>query len=164
MKNKIRLICITGIFTALIFIFTAYVHIPSHTGYTHIGDAFIYLAACLLPYPYAMIAGSAGALFADLFTGYAIWAPASVIIKALYVLFFSRRQSILSVRSLVALFPSALICIGGYYLYEAIITANLIAPLAGIPGYVIQSASSSVVFLVLGAIFDKAKLRERILK
>ncbi len=164
MKNKVKLICLTGIFTALIFIFTAYVHIPSHTGYTHVGDAFIYLAACLLPYPYAMIAGSAGALFADLFTGYAIWAPASVIIKALSVLFFSRRRSVLASRNLVALFPAALICIGGYYFYEAIITGNLIAPLAGIPGYVIQSTLSAAVFLVLGAIFDKAKLRERILK
>ena len=52
MKDKqIRLMCITGIFTAIVFVFTAYLHIPSHTGYTHVGDGFIYLAACMLPLP-----------------------------------------------------------------------------------------------------------------
>ncbi len=164
MKNKIRLMCLTGIFTALIFIFTAYVHIPSHTGYTHIGDGFIYLAACLLPTPYAMFAGSVGALLADLFTGYAIWAPASVIIKTVAVLFFSHRRKIFSARNLSALVPASIVCIGGYYLYEAIITANLIAPLAGIPGYVTQSILSSTVFVILGLIFDKTKLLDKLFK
>lgn len=164
MKNKIKLMCLTGIFTALIFIFTAYIHIPSHTGYTHIGDSFIYLAACFLPLPYAMFAGATGALLADLFTGYAIWAPASVIIKATAVLFFSHQRKILSVRNLIALLPASLVCISGYYLYELMITGNLIAPLAGIPGYVAQSVSSSIVFVILGVIFDKSKLHEYLSK
>lgn len=164
MKNKIKLMSLTGILTAMVFIFTAYVHIPSHTGYIHVGDSLIYLAACLLPFPYAMFVGAVGALLADLLTGYAIWAPASVIIKATAVLFFSRKQKILGTRNLTALIPASVLCIGGYYLYEAIITANPIAPLAGIPGYVIQSLLSCTVFLVLGAIFDKSKLCRRIFK
>ena len=45
--EKIKLMCFAGIFTAIVFVFTAYLHIPSHTGYTHVGDAFIYLAASL---------------------------------------------------------------------------------------------------------------------
>ena len=56
-NNKIILMCFAGIFTAIVFVFTAYLHIPSHTGYTHVGDGFIYLAACLLPLPYAMGTG-----------------------------------------------------------------------------------------------------------
>ena len=158
MKNRIKLMCLAGIFTALIYVFTAYVHIPSHTGYTHIGDAFIYLAASLLPLPYAIFAGSIGALLADLFTGYAIWAPATVIIKAAAVLFFSSKRKMLGVRNLTALIPASFLCIGGYYLYEVIITANPVAPLTGIPGYVVQSLLSSTVFIVLALIFDKTKL------
>lgn len=93
MKNeKIKLMCITGVFTAITYIFTAYFHIPSHTGYTHIGDAFIYIAACLLPLPYAATVGAVGALLADCLTGFAIWAPASVIIKSLAFLCFSRQN------------------------------------------------------------------------
>lgn len=86
MKNeKVKYMCLAGIFTAIVFVFTAYLHIPSHTGYTHVGDGFIYLAACLLPLPYAAFVGAAGALLADCLTGFAIWAPGSVIIKALAV-------------------------------------------------------------------------------
>ena len=130
-NNKIRLMCFAGIFTAIVFVFTAYLHIPSHTGYTHVGDGFIYLAACLLPLPYAMFVGAAGALLADCLTGFAIWAPGSIIIKTAAVLVFSRKsKNIICLRNILALIPAWAFCIGGYYLYEAMITGNFVAPLA----------------------------------
>ena len=154
--QKIRLMCIAGIFTAIVFVFTAYLHIPSHTGYTHVGDGFIYLAACMLPLPYAMFVGAGGALLADCLTGYAIWAPGSIIIKTVAVLFFSRKSArIISVRNLLALIPAWAICIGGYYLYEALITGNFVAPLSGIPGYITQSVLSSILFIVAGSAMNK---------
>ena len=154
--QKIRLMCIAGIFTAIVFVFTAYLHIPSHTGYTHVGDGFIYLAACMLPLPYAMFVGAGGALLADCLTGYAIWAPGSIIIKTLAVLFFSRKSDrIVSLRNLLALIPAWAVCIGGYYLYEALITGNFVAPLSGIPGYITQSVLSSILFVVAGLAMDK---------
>ena len=154
--QKIRLMCIAGIFTAIVFVFTAYLHIPSHTGYTHVGDGFIYLAACMLPMPYAMFVGAGGALLADCLTGYAIWAPGSIIIKTVAVLFFSRKSArIISLRNLVALIPAWAVCIGGYYLYEALITGNFVAPLSGIPGYITQSVLSSILFVVAGLAMDK---------
>ena len=154
--QKIRLMCIAGIFTAIVFVFTAYLHIPSHTGYTHVGDGFIYLAACMLPLPYAMFVGACGALLADCLTGYAIWAPGSIIIKTVAVLFFSRKSArIISIRNLLALIPAWAVCIGGYYLYEALITGNFVAPLSGIPGYITQSVLSSILFVVAGLAMDK---------
>lgn len=164
MKNdKIRLMCLTGLFAAIVFIFTAYFHIPSHTGYTHVGDGFIYLAACILPLPYGVAVGVLGALLADCLTGYAIWAPGSVIIKAAAVFCFSRRtKKIICLRNIIALVPAWVICIGGYYLYEALITGNFAAPLAGIPGYVTQCALSSFVFIALGMAFDKLKVKNLI--
>ena len=154
--QKIRLMCIAGIFTAIVFVFTAYLHIPSHTGYTHVGDGFIYLAACMLPLPYAMFVGAGGALLADCLTGYAIWAPGSIIIKTVAVLFFSRKSArIISIRNLLALIPAWIVCIGGYYLYEALITGNFVAPLSGIPGYITQSVLSSILFVVAGLAMDK---------
>ena len=162
--QKIRLMCITGIFTAIVFVFTAYLHIPSHTGYTHVGDGFIYLAACMLPLPYAMFVGAGGALLADCLTGYAIWAPGSIIIKTVAVLFFSRKSArIINVRNLLALIPAWAICIGGYYLYEALITGNYAAPLAGIPGYITQSVLSSILFVVAGLAMDKLNLKNTLI-
>ena len=154
--QKIRLMCIAGIFTAIVFVFTAYLHIPSHTVYTHVRDGFIYLAACMLPLPYAMFVGAGGALLADCLTGYAIWAPGSIIIKTVAVLFFSRKSArIISIRNLLALIPAWAVCIGGYYLYEALITGNFVAPLSGIPGYITQSVLSSILFVVAGLAMDK---------
>lgn len=163
-KQKIKLMCLAGVFTALVYVSTAYLHIPSHTGYTHVGDGFIYLAACLLPLPYAAFVGAVGALLADCLTGFAIWAPGSVIIKAVAVLFFVRKsEKIITLRNALALLPASAVCIGGYYLYEAIITGNFVAPIAGIPGYITQSVLSSILFVVLGLALDKIKAKDHIL-
>ena len=84
MKNRTtRRICLTALMAAIIYVFTAYIHVPSHTGYTHVGDGFLYLAASLLPAPFAAAAGAIGAGLADLLSGYGIWAPGTVIIKVL---------------------------------------------------------------------------------
>ena len=101
MKRKsIKLLTLSGLFAAIIFVLTAYVHIPSHNGYTHIGDAFIYLAATILPMPYAICASAIGAMFADVLSGYAIWAPATIIIKILVALLFtSKNEKIVCKRS-----------------------------------------------------------------
>ena len=71
--EKIRLIVMTGLFAAVTYIFTAYFHIPSGAGYTHAGDGIIYLAACLLPAPYAAAAGAIGGALADGLSGFAVW-------------------------------------------------------------------------------------------
>ena len=60
-KNKIYTLTLSGVFAALITIFTAYIgHIPVgvNGGYIHFGDGLIYLAATILPLPYAMLAGA----------------------------------------------------------------------------------------------------------
>lgn len=84
--------CIAGVLTSLVFVVTAYLHIPTNNGYVHVGDGLIYLSACLMPWPYALFIGAAGAFLADCLTGYAIWAPGSVVIKAMTVLLFSSKS------------------------------------------------------------------------
>ena len=163
MKSNIKILCLSGIFTALVFVFTAFLHIPSHTGYTHVGDAFIYLAACILPLPYALFVGAVGAMLADLLTGFALWAPASILIKGIAVLFFCRKGKIFRLRNNLALIPASVLCIGGYYLYDGLITGNFVAAAAGIPGYLTQSVLSSLLFLVLGLTLDKLNIRRNLL-
>ena len=159
MRNKrLRHLCLAGLFSAAVFVLTAYLHIPSHTGYTHVGDGVIFLAAAVLPLPYAVATGVIGASLADLLTGYAIWAPASVVIKALIVLPFSHgKGSILTVRNLLSLIPAACLTAGGYYLYEVLLTQNAIAPLLGIPGYITQFVLSTVLFIAAGTAIDSIK-------
>ena len=162
-SRKIKLMCICGLFTALTFVITAYLHIPTRSGYIHVGDAFIYLAAALLPWQYAIAVGAGGAFLADCLTGYAIWAPASVIIKALTALLFTYKgKRILCPRNLLALFPAALLCVGGYYLYESLIYSNFLSPLSGIPASIMQSASSSAIFVALGITIDKMNFKSKL--
>ena len=153
--------CLAGVLTALVFVFTAYLHIPSVNGYVHIGDGFIYFAACLLPLPYGVFVGAGGAVLADCLTGYAIWAPGSAVIKALTVFCFCRTgKQMLCKRNLLGLPVAAVICVGGYYLYGSIITGNFAAPLADIPGNCMQALCSSVLFAVLAAAADKMNLKK----
>ena len=156
-------LCLAAVFAAIIYVFTALLHIPTSTGYTHVGDGFIYLAACLLPAPYAVAAGVIGAGLADLLSGYAIWFPGTVIIKALTALCFSRStEKIICRRNLLALVPAWVLCIGGYFLYKGIIVESFAAALTGIPGDAVQAAASTVVFVALGRALDGFRIKERL--
>ncbi len=164
MKNRTtRRICLTALMAAIVYVFTAYIHVPSHTGYTHVGDGFLYLAASLLPAPFAAAAGAIGAGLADLLSGYGIWAPGTVIIKVLTAFCFtSRCEKLVNKRNVLGILPALLLCVGGYYLYEALITGNFTAPALGIPGYLTQVALSSVVYLALGSALDRAGIKKKL--
>ncbi len=113
---------------------------------------------------YAAAAGAEGAGLSDLLSGYAIWLPATLIIKALTACCFTHKaRTILCRRNYLALIPAFLLCIGGYYLYECAVMGNFIAPLAGIPGYLIQSVLSAAVYILLGKALDRAKLKQRLI-
>ena len=157
--------CISGILSALVFVITAYLHIPTYNGYVHCGDGLIFLAACVLPMPYSIIVGALGAMLADLLTGFAIWAPGSMIIKGLLALLFTcKSNKILTKRNLVMLLPAALISTAGYYIYEALITGSFIASLPGIPGSIIQAVASSILFVVAGLAMDKYNIKKKLLE
>ena len=164
-KNHTKLMCMSGIFSALVFVITAYLHIPTYNGYVHCGDGFIFIAACILPMPYSIIVGVLGAMLADLLTGFVIWAPGSMIIKGLLAILFTCKSSkIITKRNLIMLLPAALISAVGYYLYEALITGSFIASLAGIPASLVQAAASSIVYVALGTAMDKYDVKKKLLE
>ena len=162
-RKKVRNLTYAAVFTAVIYIFTAYFHIPHWTGYVHVGDGILYLAASVLPLGYAAAAGAMGAGLADLLSGYAAWAPGTVVVKSLTALCFTAKaDKILCRRNYVALPVALLICAGGYYLYECLITGNAAAPLAGIPGYIVQSVLSAALYVTVGHSLDRMHLKEKL--
>ncbi|HPZ00624.1 MAG TPA: hypothetical protein PLS28_04060, partial [Clostridiales bacterium] len=58
--------------------------------------------------------------------------------------------------------PAALITVGGYFVADLIIDKSY--AVADIPGNVIQAVGSAVFFIVFGLIFDRMKLKPRLLK
>lgn len=160
---KTRYLCLAAVFAAIIFLFTAYIHIPSYMGYIHVGDAFIYLAASMLPLPYAAAAGAIGAGLADVLSGYAIFAPGTIIIKGLTALCFSAAaQKVITRRNLIGIVPSLIICVGGYLAYETILTGQFGAALSGAPGNVVQVVASGVLYYALGTMMDKMQFKSRV--
>ena len=161
---NIRLITISAIFTAMIYTLTAFVHIPTAKGYVHIGDAVIFIAACLLPKPYAIASAALGASLSDALSGYWIWVPATLVIKGLTVLAFtSKNQKMLCKHNLIALLPALILCVVGYGVYSGlVIYGSLEAGFLDAPANVFQTVASSAVFIVLSMTMDKAGIKKKL--
>lgn len=168
-NQQVRLLTSTAIFAAMITLMTAYIcHIPDgiNGGYIHFGDGLIYIAAALLPTPYALAAAAIGGGLADLLTA-PMWAPATIVIKMLITIPFTRkRDKIVNVQNVIALVIAAFISGLGYYLANAFFMGGFeggfIAYL--LSGNLIQSGGSAIVFIILGIVLDKIGFKKRFLR
>ena len=170
-QENIRNMAMTAMFAAMIYLLTAFVHIPTHQGYVHVGDGIIYLSAAILPVPYAMAASAIGAGLSDYLSGYAVWVLPTVIIKSLTVLAFTNKNNrIINKRNLFGVIPAGLICVGGYYVsgvLVAIISGSAVSAafggaVADILTNTIQSLASGILFVAMGASLDKINIKRMI--
>lgn len=165
-KSSILYLVMAALFAALITVFTAwFFHIPikigANTAYIHFGDAFVFLAASLLPAPYACAAAAIGGGLADIFCGAAIWAPFTVVIKALLAVCFSARSSkLITKRNIIAFFPTLGITVAGYYIAEALLYGNWVTPVLSVLGNVVQVVGSAVVYLLIASALQKFNIKK----
>ena len=163
-KDKIHLLTITALFAAAIAVMTAYMlHIPIPTGgYIHLGDALIYLAACLLPLPYAAAAAAVGAGLADLLTA-PMWVLPTLVIKAAVVLFFtSKGERLLCRRNLAAVVIAGLFSPTAYALAGCAMAGTMAAFVPQFLGTLVQGIGSGALFIVITPALDGMKLKEHI--
>lgn len=157
-SQKSTLLCMTGLLSAMITLMTGFIlHIPygANGGYIHFGDALIFVAASILPKSYAITAALIGAGLADLLTA-PMWMPATLIIKLLLVLPFTNQgDSLLTKRNLIAPFFGIPVTISGYYIAEVILFGSLAAPLASVPGNLIQAGGSIIIYYFIGSALQK---------
>ncbi len=163
-SSKVKNLAMAGIFAALITVMTAYIcHIPvgMNGGYVHFGDALIYLAAVLLPRPYALMAAAVGGGLADLLTA-PMWAPATIIIKMLIVLpFTSKSAKIITWRNVFATVLGYLISGIGYFLAEYILFETWSVFLVSMSQTLVQSLGSAILFVVFGFALDKVHVKNK---
>ncbi|MDC7287002.1 TIGR04002 family protein [Blautia schinkii] len=163
----VRRLTVTAVFAALTTLMTAYIfHIPigMNGGYVHLGDAMIYLAAAILPMPYACAAGAIGGGLADLLTA-PVWAPATVVIKMLICLpFSSKGGKLVTKRNVLASFAAFWLSALGYYVAEGIMFGFKAAFFTSLGGSVIQSGGSALVFVVVGMALDRIGFKANIAK
>lgn len=163
-RQKLHLLVTAALFAAAITVMTAYMlHIPIPTGgYIHLGDALIYLAACLLPVPYAAAAAAIGAGLADLLTA-PMWVLPTLVIKAVVVLFFtSRTEHILCRRNCAAVVIAGLFSPAAYALAGCAMAGTMAAFVPQFLGTLVQGIGSGALFLVIAPALDGVKLKERV--
>lgn len=75
---------VTALFTALVCVATMMIsmYVPGTKGFFNVGESMVYLSALLFGPYIGAFAGGVGSMLADLFLGYPIYAPATLIIKA----------------------------------------------------------------------------------
>ena len=163
-NNKTRKLVYTGLFAALVCVVTL-IHVPVGNGYIHVGDAVIYIGATILPFPFGIFAGAIGATLSDLFSGYAIYAIPTFIVKGLnamcFYVPFKAHEKIVTPRTIMASVVSAFVTITGYLIAEWILFGKA-AALGYLPRCFVQPLASTIVLVLLGTALDKARIKDRI--
>lgn len=170
MKNKkLYKICLTGLFAAIITIFTILVKINTgiNEGYIHLGDCMIYLAGCIVG-PYAIIGSAIGGALADILSGAAVWALPTAIVKVFTCLPFvlamraytkKKPFKIINTYTVLMTLVSGAVTVLGYLAAESILY-SFEAAIPSIPLNAIQAAGNAVAFIVLGLLLDAAKIQK----
>lgn len=172
--KHIYYIVIAALFAAIIAVMTAFIKFNTgiNNGYLHFGDSMIYIASCVLPLPYAMLAAAIGGGVADILAGAVVWAPFTAIIKALNAVPFALLYTLKATKSpyrllnkTTSIMPvvSGLITIFGYLLAEGLLYTFPTA-WTSVPFSIIQAIGSAIIYYIFAAALDKIKFKERIYK
>lgn len=156
MKNfKVRDLVVTSLFIALVYVFTWVVKIQlpfsPNGGLIHLGNVPFFLAAIFFDKRVGMTAGALGMGLFDLTSGWILWSPMTVI-SALIMGYILNKMNYkkYTLKSLILSFVLvALVKVVVYYIGEIFILSSFVAPLASIPGNLIQIGVSSVIVLVI---------------
>ncbi len=161
---KTKLLVLSALFASIICMTVAYfLHIPigGNGGFVHIGDAFIYLAATLLPTPYAAIAAAIGAGMADMLVGASNWVLATIIIKPILVLFFtSKSKNIINTRNVIASILAGIVGTILYMIAEGIMYGSFVSAFVLSFIGLLQPIGSFIVFILVGIALDKLKIKD----
>ncbi len=122
-------ISLIAIFSAVICVLTMLIPIPvpATQGFVNIGDAGVMIVGLLFGPIIGGIAGGVGSMLADIFLGYTIYAPATLVIKGLEGFLVGlisnprKHASKFNARDIIAVIVGGLIMVFGYFFYEIMI-------------------------------------------
>ena len=180
-NQNIKKLVISALLTAMTCIATMMIKIATPTfGYIHLGDSFVLLCGIILGPGTGALAAGIGSMFADIFSGYVSWAPATFLIKALTagivgILFRRLRHSKNAAKDhFIAVIIGGIIgeafMVIGYFLYEAgiaafgsgsftqaALAAGIASSATGIPFNIVQGIVGIIIGSLLLPILRKVR-------
>ena len=168
---KLRRLVLAALFAALCTVMTLVIQIPSPMqGYVNLGDCAVLLSAWVLGPLYGGAAAGIGSMLADLLSGYAHYAPGTLVIKfcmalaaGLIFLALSRRGTgwLPAAQGLSGL-ASGAILVGGYFGYACLWLGKGLAAASSIPGNIVQAAFGLIAAALVYGVLARSRALERI--
>ncbi len=141
-RTTVSKICYTALFAALTCVATIVIRIPSPLGgYINFGDCILLVGAWILGPAGGFAAGATGSALADLFSGYAAYAPATFLIKGIMAVAaaFIAKHMPARFSRITGAVAAEIIMIGGYYAFESFVLGyGAAASLANVPYNAVQ--------------------------
>ncbi|MEB2631903.1 ECF transporter S component [Peribacillus frigoritolerans] len=154
-SQKTMDLIITAMLIALVFLSTFFLNIKlpiaANGGLVHLGTAMLFIASILFGPKNAALAGAIGMGLFDIVGGWTLWAPITIVARGLqgYIvgkIAWSKGRNGTSIAfNVIATIVSIPFMIAVYYIGEGILYGNWIAPLASIPGDLVQNILGIIV-------------------
>ncbi len=167
-RSKSYKLTVTALFAALACIATMIIiPIGIQNGYVNLGDCIVLSAGWVLGPVYGAVSAALGTMLADIFSGYAYYAPATFIIKAImaaaayYIYRLIAKKSVISsiIGSVISAILAEAIMVAGYFIFESVFLGlGTAAAIADIPGNAMQGAFAIIIASALHEQLKKIKI------
>ncbi|WP_208966606.1 ECF transporter S component [Dolosigranulum pigrum] len=149
-KTSTRQLTLTALFMALTTVATMVIHIPvpATQGFVNVGDSFVLLSGLLFSHYYGALIGGVGSALADLFLGYTIFAPVTLIVKAIEALLASYIDRGNTVSRVIAVIVGVTWMVFGYFIFEVFMFDLPVALSAVIPNSIQGIVSAGLALLL----------------
>ncbi len=158
-QNSVKKLTLAAMLAAMTCVATMIIQVPSPmNGYVNLGDCFVLLSGFLLGPFYGVAAAAIGSMMADILLGYAIYAPATFIIKGAMAFVAWRVYTTGGHKTSFAIIGAILaelIMIAGYFVFDGFILGYGLAAAGSIPGNSVQASFGIIAGIALLKITEK---------
>jgi uncharacterized membrane protein len=160
MNKKTKYVVTGGLMAAMIVLGTVIfkIPVPIQSGYVNLGDGFIILTGFLLG-PIAAVVAAVGSAISDVLAGYAVYAPATFIIKGLMglvagLMFYKFKKNVF-IPTIIASIICEAIMVFGYFVFEYLFLKLGAAAYADMLPNGVQAIAGIIIALIIVPIMKK---------
>ncbi len=167
MQSKTTKLIMTALLMGIVVVSIMFIKlpIPLTQGYVHLGDGMILLAMLILGWKYGAVAGGLGGALADVLSGYAVWAPWTLALKAIMVIVAGLIIEKLPIKSngimVFAMIMGGILMVAGYYVAEGVLYGNWVSPMIAVPWNVGQVIVGIALAMTVAFALSNTSLRSQ---